>query len=122
METFWSGILRDIITTVVGAAFVGISTMLGFYIKRITDNLKYQSLVNYVDKSVRWAEQYPAFKDYEGEQKFNIVFARSQRYARDNGVSISDEELLMLVEAAVQVMNSGKLDFEDLEKTKPILA
>ncbi len=115
MEHFWSGIVRDLVTTVAGATFVGISTMLGFYIKRLTDNLKYQSLLNEIDKSVRWAEQYPPFRDYEGEQKFAVVFARVTRIARESGVSITDEELLVLVEAAVQVMNTEKYDFEDIE-------
>ena len=108
MDTFWAGLIQQLITTAAGASFIGLSTIMGFYIKRLTDNLKRKSLVAEIDNYVRWADQYPSFKKYDGEQKFNAVFARGIQWAAENSITVSPEEMTILVESTVQKMNSGK--------------
>jgi hypothetical protein len=115
MDSFWAGLIQQLITTAAGASFIGLSTILGFYIKRLTDNLKRKSLVAEIDNYVRWADQYPSFKKYDGEQKFNAVFARGMQWATENSISVSPEEMTILVESTVQKMNSGKTDPEIME-------
>lgn len=111
MYDFWGGIIQQLVTTAAGAAFVGISTMLGFYIKRATDNLKKQSLKSDIESFVRWAEQYPVFKEYDGKQRFETVFAKGMKSATENGISVSKEEMVILVESSVQKMNAENFNF-----------
>lgn len=122
MDTFWAGLIQQLITTAAGASFIGLSTILGFYIKRLTDNLKRKSLVTEIDNYVRWADQYPSFKKYSGEEKFNAVFARGIQWSMENGITVSPEEMTILVESTVQKMNSGRPDLEvgEVENVQPL--
>ena len=117
MNSFWMEIIQQLITTAAGAAFVGLSTILGFYVKRAADSLKRQSLKSDIESFVRWAEQYPVFKEYDGKQRFEAVFAKGMKSAMENGIAVSEEEMTILVEASVQRMNSEKSGFnvENLE-------
>ena len=105
MENIWIGVLQQLVTTLSGVAFIGLSTLGGFYVKRLTDNLQRRSLEREVEKFVKTAEQAPVFANFSGEEKYEAVKARLERSARDHNIKLTEDEMMILIESAVKDMH-----------------
>lgn len=108
MDTIWLGVLQQLITTLSGVAFIGLSTIAGIYVKKLTTNLQRKSLKLEIDSFVRAAEQSPSFKEYTGEQKYEVVKARAITWSKDNSVNLTEDELMVLIESSVKDMKLGE--------------
>ena len=104
METIWLGVLQQLITTLSGVAFIGLSTIAGIYVKKLTTSLQRKNLEKEISQYVHAAEQSPSFKGYSGEQKYDVVLARAKTWAKDNSVLLTDDELMILIESSVKDM------------------
>ena len=105
METIWLGVLQQLITTLSGVAFIGLSTIAGIYVKKLTTSLQRKDLEKEIKQYVQAAEQSPSFAGYDGDQKYNVVLARAKTWAKDNSVTLTDDELMILIESSVKDMN-----------------
>ena len=106
----WIDILKQLVNTLSGAAFIGLSTLAGFYVKKLTDRVQRKTLIEEIKDYVQWAEQAPSFKEYTGEQKYLAVEKKIKNWGLQNNVSLTDDELMVFIESAVLNMNieSGK--------------
>jgi light-regulated signal transduction histidine kinase (bacteriophytochrome) len=94
--------LGEAITIIFGIIFTGMSTYGAFYIKKLTDDAKRKALVDEVNRYTQWALQAKSFKLMNIEEKKQTVFEKAQQFAMENGISISMEELSLMVEKSVQ--------------------
>ena len=134
MEDLWIGVLQQLVTTVSGVAFIGLSTISGIYVKKLITTLQRKNLKIEIDSFVKAAEQSPSFKDYSGEQKYEVVRARAITWGKDNNVTLTDDELMVLIESSVKEMKlegqilraspkekEEELKTEDAEKEEEIV-
>lgn len=109
METgLWFTVLKEAVTVISGVLLAGVSTLGGFYVKRLTDKMKMKTLKEDIADYVRYAEQSPSFQDCSGEDKFKFVFDKGLSSALENGVSITEGHLAILVESQVKIMKDGE--------------
>jgi hypothetical protein len=109
METgIWFDVVKEAVTVISGVILAGVSTLGGFYVKRLTDKMKMKTLKEDIADYVRGVEQSPAFRGLTGEEKFNFVYNRGMESALENGVSIGEGQLAMLVESQVKLMKQSE--------------
>jgi hypothetical protein len=102
LSTALGGVLGEVITAVLGILLTGITTYGAFYMKKMTDKMKRKDLINEVKSYVQWALQADSFKAMNPSEKNETVFIKAQQYAMENGISVTPEELKLIVETSVQ--------------------
>ena len=102
-------VLQSAITTLAGAAFVGLAGIVGLYFNKIINNLKRKELIAEVERYVLWAEQKPVFKEKTNEEKYMLVFERGMNFATENKISIGEGEMDIIVESAVKKMKQSDI-------------
>lgn len=107
MQDVFLGILQDGAMIIAGLAFTALSALGTFYIKKLIGFLQEKEALQIVSRYVRWAEQAPAFQDFSGEQKFELVFSKAMQWLKDKGININEDEVAIMVEEAVQVLKSA---------------
>ena len=104
MEIF-NELLGQLITTLSGAAFIGLSTLCGFYVKKLINSVQKRDLEGEIRKYVLWAEQAPSFKAYTGEKKYKAVNDKIEKYCGNNNISLTEDEQMIYIESTVAKMN-----------------
>jgi len=126
MESTWIQLLQQLVTTLAGAAFVGLSTLAGFYVKRLTEKVQRKTLMEEISRYVKWAEQSPSFIKYTGKQKYMAVAEKAKLWGKQNDISLTDDELMILIESSVKDMKLGEsillMKSEELEEEKEELS
>lgn len=97
IETYGVSILYTILTAIAG--YIGIA-MKNLYNKYVNDKTK----KNVVRTCVRAVEQ--IYKDLHGEEKLNMCIESVSEMLCEKGITISELEIRMLIEAAVNEMNA----------------
>lgn len=105
-------ILMELVKIVLMVVSVLVTSYVIPWIKANTNNAKMHTLLNWVEQGVHAAEQIYGAKS--GEEKREYVVRWMKLIAADNNINITDQELHMLIEAAVKAMNS-----EDYIMVKP---
>ncbi len=103
--------MNEILFEVTKAVVVICAMLLTAYIipflKAKVKESKYADLASWVCEAVKWAEQ--TFKgNGMGAEKKRQVLGFLTKYANDKGISITQEQLDVLIESAVNAMNKGK--------------
>ena len=99
-------ILQPYLLEIIAAILTGIATFIGVKLKKVYEeyvNTKVKKEV--VDTTVKYVEQ--VYKDIHGEEKLNKAKEKALDWLNDKGISISEVELEILVEAAVNGFNQG---------------
>ena len=102
-------IINNYITQLILVIFLACAAALGMqarnlYRKYVTTEIK-QSVCRTV---VRFVEQ--VYKDLHGEDKLRKAMARASAILADYGITISDKELVSIIEAAVNEFNNAFWD------------
>lgn len=105
MNSTFNDMLTQVITLVAGLIFTGISTLGGFYIKRLTDNAKKKNLRDEVNRYVSWALQANSFKLLTVQERKDSVLMKAREFADENDIKINEQELALMVEKAVQSLS-----------------
>ncbi|MBO5507435.1 MAG: hypothetical protein J6A00_06695 [Bacteroides sp.] len=105
INDYGANILCSIITALVG--YIGIEIK-RIYVKYINDETK-KSVVRTCVKAV---EQ--LYKDLHGEEKLNKCIESVSAMLCDKGIAITDIEVRMLIESAVNEFNNGFTSQEDV--------
>ena len=98
----WASFAGDIVGAVVALIIGAVGTYGGFYIKRLGDKLKRKMLLDEVNRYIQWAQGAESFKLMSSSEKEETVFTKAMEFAEENEIRISDKELLLMVERAVQ--------------------
>ncbi len=85
--------------------------------KTKTSNETYTMLENLARNAVKATEQ--MFQDFKGQDKLVAAIQFGQRELSENGYVITDEQLLVFIEAAVKEMNDKNvLNYQVIEATE----
>lgn len=98
----WSSFIGDITGAVVALLITAIGTYGGFYVKRLGDKLKRKMLLDEVNRYTQWALEAKSFKLMSADEKAETVFTKATEFAEENEIKISEKELKLMVERAVQ--------------------
>lgn len=101
MDSTWNELFTQIVTIVAGLLFTGVSTLGGFYIKRLTDNLKRKTLLDEINRYTAWADDVPSFKLMNAQEKRETILEKITEFASENGISLPASEIALMVERAV---------------------
>ena len=102
-------VLQSAITTLAGAAFIGLAGIIGIYFNKLTGHIKRKELISTIENYVLWAEQKPSFKTKTNEEKYMLVFEKGMSAAIDIGISVSEGEMDIMVESAVKKMKQREI-------------
>lgn len=112
----WLTILNQCLDILLPAIATVISVLLGVLAAKIktTYNNKVQDeTVRTIVKSVvEWAQQ--VYQDCEGPEKLQKALEKASAILNEKGITISDEELNMLIESAVYGLKQGITSTETL--------
>lgn len=92
------------------------------YIKTRLASEQYSWAAEIIEHAVRAFEQTVSGSGL-GEEKFQLVISYAKRELAKRGIDLSEEQITMLIEAAVQAMNSEsltELDVAELDSTPPV--
>lgn len=111
-------ILVQIIVQYLPAVLAIIATSFVAYLSKVCGNVaKNSTKKDIATTTVRYIEQ--IYKDLHGEEKFNEAKKKMVELLNDKGIKISETELTMLIEEAVNEMNAAvtkTLVCEEIEK------
>lgn len=99
-------ILFEVLKAVVIISFMVLSAYGIPYLKALIEKSKYAQVVGWVGKAVLMAEQ-TVLGSKEGAQRKAIVIDFIKRLLLQKNISITDEQLSTLIEAAVFTMKKG---------------
>lgn len=112
----WLTILNQCLDILLPAIATVISVLLGVLAAKIktTYNNKVQdeTVRTIVESVVRWTQQ--VYKDCEGPEKLQKALEKASAILNEKGITISDEELNMLIESAVYGLKQGITSTETL--------
>lgn len=97
-------IVMELLKLIVMVLSVLITSYVIPWIKANTDSKKLQTVLDWVEQGVHAAEQ--IYGADTGEQKKRYVTEFIQKIIAAKRINITDQEIEMLIEAAVQVMNT----------------
>lgn len=98
----WSNFIGDIVGAVVALVIGAVGTYGGFYIKRLGDKLKRKMLLDEVNRYTQWAQEAQSFKLMSSAEKVETVFTKALEFAEENEIKVSERELNLMVEHAIQ--------------------
>ena len=101
----WSSFIGDIVGAIVALLIGVIGTYGGIYIKRMETKLKRKMLLDEVNRYVAWAQEAQSFKLMSSSEKIETVFTKAIEFAEENEIKITDKELNIMVERAVQSLS-----------------
>lgn len=118
MDVFMSGVislLGSVVTVAVGIITYKITRWGNEYINNQNTKLTTQQKQAVVNSTVAYVEQ--VFKDIDGAQKLEEAKNKILSLLQEQGITITDEEMQVLIEAAVVGLKQGQNKAEE-EETK----
>jgi hypothetical protein len=109
MDGIFLDVTQQAVMVVAGLLFSALSAVGTFYMRKLIAYLREKELLQIVSRYVRWAEQAPAFQDFSGEEKFEIVLSKVIMWLDGQGLDINEDELAIMVEEAVKKMKEAAL-------------
>lgn len=85
------------------------------YLKTKLASEQYSWASEIIEHAVRAFEQTVSGSGL-GEEKFQLVISYAKRELEKRGIKLTEEQITMLIEAAVQTMNSESLDVIDVSE------
>lgn len=117
MEVLTSSVislLGSVVTVAVGIITYKITKWGNDYINNQNTKLTTQQKSAVINSTVAYVEQ--VFKDIDGAEKLEKAKNKALKLLFEQGIPITEEELQVLIEAAVNGMNKGKEEAKKEEK------
>lgn len=98
--------IQPYILEIIVAILTGVASFVGMKIKKIyEDHINTKTKKDVVDTTVKYVEQ--VYKDIHGAEKLEKAKEKALEWLNEKGISISDTELEILIEASVNGFNNG---------------
>lgn len=98
--------LQPYILEIIVAILTGVASFIGMKIKKVyEEHINTKTKKDVVDTTVKYVEQ--VYKDIHGEEKLNKAKEKALEWLKEKGISVSDTELEILIEASVNGFNNG---------------
>lgn len=112
----WLDILNQCLDILLPAVASVIAVLLGVLATKIkttyNDKIQDETVRTIVKSVVEWAQQ--VYQDCEGPEKLQKALEKASIILNEKGITISDEELNMLIESAVYGLKQGITSTETL--------
>ena len=112
----WLDILNQCLDILLPAVASVIAVLLGVLATKIkttyNDKVQDETVRTIVKSVVEWAQQ--VYKDCDGPEKLQKALEKASAILNEKGITISDEELNMLIESAVYGLKQGITSTETL--------
>ena len=112
----WLDILNQCLDILLPAVASVIAAILGVLATKIkttyNDKVQDETVRTIVKSVVEWAQQ--VYQDCEGPEKLQKALEKASAILNEKGITISDEELNMLIESAVYGLKQGITSTETL--------
>lgn len=112
----WLDILNQCLDILLPAVASVIAVLLGVLATKIkttyNDKIQDETVRTIVKSVVEWAQQ--VYQDCEGPEKLQKALEKASAILNEKGITISDEELNMLIESAVYGLKQGITSTETL--------
>lgn len=112
----WLDILNQCLDILLPAVASVIAVILGVLATKIkttyNDKVQDETVRTIVKSVVEWAQQ--VYKDCDGPEKLQKALEKASAILNEKGITISDEELNMLIESAVYGLKQGITSTETL--------
>ena len=112
----WLDILNQCLDILLPAVASIIAVLLGVLATKIkttyNDKVQDETVRTIVKSVVEWAQQ--VYQDCEGPEKLQKALEKASAILNEKGITISDEELNMLIESAVYGLKQGITSTETL--------
>lgn len=112
----WLDILNQCLDILLPAVASVIAVILGVLATKIkttyNDKVQDETVRTIVKSVVEWAQQ--VYQDCEGPEKLQKALEKTSAILNEKGITISDEELNMLIESAVYGLKQGITSTETL--------
>ena len=112
----WLDILNQCLDILLPAVASVIAVILGVLATKIkttyNDKVQDETVRKIVKSVVEWAQQ--VYQDCEGPEKLQKALEKASAILNEKGITISDEELNMLIESAVYGLKQGITSTETL--------
>ena len=98
--------MNEYLLEIIVAILTGIASFIGVKIKKLYEEyVNTKTKKDVVDTTVKYVEQ--VYKDIHGEEKLNKAKDKALEWLNEKGITISDTELEILIEASVNGFNNG---------------
>lgn len=98
--------IQPYILEIIVAILTGVASFIGMKIKKVyEDHINTKTKKDVVDTTVKYVEQ--VYKDIHGQEKLIKAKEKALEWLNEKGISISDTELEILIEASVNGFNNG---------------
>ena len=98
--------IQPYLLEIIVAILTGIASFIGVKVKKVYEEyVNTKTKKDIVDTTVKYVEQ--VYKDIHGEEKLNKAKEKAIEWLDEKGISISDTELEILIEASVNAFNNG---------------
>ena len=94
--------LGDVAGAIVSLIVTAIATYGGFYIKQLDTKLKRKTLLDEINRYVGWVKETDSFKLMNDAEQTTTILEKAMEFAEENEIKISERELKLMVERAVQ--------------------
>lgn len=99
-------ILQPYLLEIIVAILTGIASFIGVKVKKVYEEyINTKTKKDVVETTVKYVEQ--VYKDIHGEEKLNKAKDKALEWLNEKGITISDTELEILIEATVNGFNNG---------------
>lgn len=99
-------LIQPYLIEILSLILTGVVTYVGLQIKKLYEkHIDTQVKKDVVDSTVKYIEQ--VYKDIHGEDKLNKAKEKALEWLNEKGITISDTELEILIESAVNGFNNG---------------
>ena len=96
-----------IVKIIFSIVLILVSTYLIPYLKTLRDDVRWQKLINMVEAAVNAAEQ-TIKEPGSGKEKKEMVVKFVTKWMEEQGISVTEDEVDALIEAAVKKMNEKR--------------
>lgn len=108
----------EVIKAIVGVVIPALTIALTFYTKRLNDKLKRKSLKDEIHRLTQFAEETESFKLMNTKEKEETLLESMKVFVVQNDITISDAELELLVERALQSERNLRMRFKLLDENR----
>ena len=98
----WSDFIWQILGAFVALLVGAIGTWGGIYLKQIEAKLKRKMLLDEINRYVTWMQETESFESMSQSEKIETVLAKVVEFAEENEINVTEKELDIMVENAIQ--------------------
>lgn len=101
ITTALGNVLGEVLVAVVGVIVTGATGVLSIYMKRMTTNLHRKMMLDEITRYVDFAEKAKSFTQMTFDEKVETILEKAKSFSEENGMKISDRELLIMIESSM---------------------